>query len=68
MNTNTASTVGFFVIGLIVALIIFMPLAVIWSINTLFGMGIDYSFLNWLAILILGSFIRATPTVTTTRK
>lgn len=39
-------------IGLIllaVVLIIFGPLITIWSLNTLFGLGIAYSFWTWLA-------------------
>jgi hypothetical protein len=62
MNTATAATAGFLVIGLIVAAVIFMPLAVIWSVNTLFATSIAFTFWNWLAVVVLGSFIRATPT------
>ena len=29
------------------------PIAVIWSLNTLFALGISYSFETWLAALIL---------------
>ena len=49
MNTNTATMI----ILVIIALVIFMPLAVIWSLNTLFGMGIAYTFTNWVAMVIL---------------
>jgi len=34
-------------------LIWFLPLLFIWSINTLFGLGIGYTFKTWLASLLL---------------
>ena len=47
------------ILGLVILLIlilVFFPLAVIWALNTLFSLGLDYSLSNWAAILILGSF------------
>jgi len=38
---------------LIAALIVFMPLVAIWSLNTLFGLGIAYTFKTWCAAVIL---------------
>ena len=38
-----------------VILIIGIPFAIIWSLNTLFSLGIGYSFQTWLAAVILGS-------------
>lgn len=35
---------------LLILLIIFAPLVTIWSLNTLFGLGIAYSFWTWLAM------------------
>jgi|688.fasta_scaffold08091_33 hypothetical protein len=35
---------------LIIALLIFAPLVTIWSLNTLFNLGIDYTFWTWLAM------------------
>jgi 1-acyl-sn-glycerol-3-phosphate acyltransferase len=32
------------------------PLAAIWALNTLFAMGIAYSFWNWLAMVVLVAF------------
>jgi len=49
MKTSTA--IG--LILLIVALIILGPLATIWSLNTLFGLGIAYTFWTWLAAVWL---------------
>ena len=56
MNTNTA----IMIVGALIALVILAPLAVIWSLNTLFGLGIAYTFTNWLAMVILtGTFGKA---------
>lgn len=37
----------------IVVIGLLWPLAIIWAVNTLFGLGIAYTFINWLAVLIL---------------
>ena len=42
--------IGF--LALIIALF-FFPLCTIWSLNTLFGLKIAYTFWNWLAVVIL---------------
>jgi len=34
-------------------LAIFWPLVVIWALNTLFALGIAYTFWTWLAVLVL---------------
>jgi hypothetical protein len=44
--------VGVFVIVLI---LVFYPLLIIWSLNTLFGLGIAYTLKTWLASSILTS-------------
>ena len=48
---KTTATLTFVAIAF--ALIIFAPLAVIWALNTLFGLGIAYTFTNWVAMVIL---------------
>lgn len=43
---------AFGIIGLIVfliAIVIFAPFATLWSLNTLFNLGIAYTFNTWLA-------------------
>jgi hypothetical protein len=40
---------------LIILLIIFAPLAIIWALNTLFALGLAYTFWNWLAVVVLTS-------------
>lgn len=41
-----------------VALFVAIPLLPIWSINTLFNLGIAYSITNWLAVLALAFWIK----------
>lgn len=54
----------FFLILLVIALIAFGPLVLLWALNTLFSMGLAYSFLNWLAALVLiGLFGKTNVTV-----
>lgn len=38
------------------AWVFFWPFAVIWALNTLFAMGIAYTFWNWLAMIVLTAF------------
>lgn len=44
-------------IGLIILLIIFGPLATIWALNTVFSLNIAYTFWTWLGTLVLQSII-----------
>ncbi len=50
---------GILILVIAAAIIICVPLGVIWALNQLFGTVIDYSFLNWCAVLILASVIRS---------
>lgn len=43
--------------------IVFGPLALIWALNTLFGLTIEYGFFQWLAALILAGAVKANVTV-----
>jgi hypothetical protein len=40
-------------VAVIIVLVILWPLVVIWALNTLFAMGLAYTFINWLAVLVL---------------
>lgn len=42
-------------IVLAVLAIIFWPFAIIWAVNTLFGFTIAYTFINWLAVIVLSA-------------
>ena len=37
----------------IILIVIFWPWSIIWAVNTLFGLGIAYTFWTWLAVLVL---------------
>ena len=39
-------------------LIVIGPILIIWSLNTLFGMGIPFTIRTWLAVVILGSMFK----------
>lgn len=48
------------IIALVLALIIAGPILIIWALNTLFPvLAIDYTIWTWLAVVIIGAFIRA---------
>lgn len=57
-SEKTMAAVG--LLGLAAILIIFGPLATIWSWNQLFGdiKMIEYSFWNWLAVVAMGLFFK----------
>jgi uncharacterized membrane protein YjdF len=42
---------------IIVAMLAFGPLLLIWSLNTLFSLGIAYSLKTWFAALIIGGAV-----------
>ena len=42
-----------FLVTVLVLVVVGVPLAVIWAVNTLFALGIAYTFWTWLATLIL---------------
>lgn len=48
-----------FIILLLVALffIVVGPFIIIWAINTLFSLNIEYSWVNWLCVLILNAVL-----------
>jgi len=55
------------VIGLVMAIlvaVVLFPWAAIWALNTLFpALAIGYTFETWLAMLVIGMFIRSDVTV-----
>ena len=50
----------FIALAFIIVVVIVTPLAGIWALNTLFGLGILYTFKTWLAALVLGANISPT--------
>ena len=61
MKNNT--TIASFLIVFAICAIIFGPLALIWAMNTLFGLTIEYGFLQWLAALVLAGAVKSNVTV-----
>ena len=43
----------FAVVVVVVGILILAPFVTIWSLNTLFALGIDYTFWTWLAMVWL---------------
>ena len=54
MNSNVKMI---FVILVALFFIVFGPIVVIWSMNTLFNLDIDYNFNTWAAAAFLSSLI-----------
>jgi hypothetical protein len=46
-----------FLVLIIAVAVVTLPLVLIWSLNTLFGLGIAYTFRTWLAALFLGALV-----------
>lgn len=44
----------------LILLIVFVPFLVIWSLNTLFSLGIGYTIWTWIAVVILVFIINPT--------
>lgn len=59
-NEMTDILLAIGLIALVVGWIIFGPLCLIWSLNTLFHTGIPYTFTTWLATLVLWSVLFTT--------
>jgi hypothetical protein len=49
---------------LIVGLVVLGPILTLWALNTLFGLTLEYSLTNWVAVVIMHAFFS---TVITTR-
>jgi len=52
--SNLIFATGLFVIGVLITII--FPFMVIWSLNMLFNLSIDYTFWNWVAVCVLMVF------------
>jgi hypothetical protein len=56
---NKLATIVLMIVLLIV-LIAIGPIVVIWALNTLFPiLAIQFTFYTWLAVVVLGAFLRA---------
>ena len=60
MEKSTKFKIGIWAFALLlISIVLVGPVAVIWALNTLFQLGIDYTFWNWLAVIVLSVFIQA---------
>ena len=50
--------IQFLIILVAAVLIVIGPLAVLWALNTLFMLGIPYTFWTWLAVWILAGLFK----------
>ena len=50
------ATFGLTIVATVILWIFLWPLAAIWALNTLFALGIAYTFWNWLALVVLVAF------------
>lgn len=57
LNKKVDATTMTFLLMVIIGAVMFMPLAVIWALNTLFSLGIAYGFYEWLAVFVLTMFL-----------
>lgn len=55
-GTDTVKKVLIVIVGiaLLLAVVVFAPFITIWSLNTLFNLGIDYTIWTWAATVWLG--------------
>ena len=47
----------------VLAVVILSPLAVVWALNTLFGLTIAYTWQTWLAVLLLAGVVKTNVTI-----
>ena len=59
--SKLGTTAGTLFVGFTVLGIVFGPWVVIWAWNALFGSAVEipYTFQTWLAVIVLGGFLRA---------
>ena len=60
VDKNAALAGGIALIVLSIILVIVVPLITLWGWNQLFGdiKYLEYTFTNWLSVLIMGAFFR----------
>ena len=56
-------TITVFLIFFVVILVLTTPIALIWALNTLFGLGIAYTMKTWAAALILGGAVKSSTNI-----
>lgn len=57
MKDDYSFLICLFIVLALVVLIVIGPFAVIWSMNNLFDLRIDYTFVNWVSSFILTTVV-----------
>jgi hypothetical protein len=57
-----------FVVCLAVGVFILYPIAVIWALNTVFGLSIKYTVWSWFGVLILHIFFQGNAIISFNKK
>jgi hypothetical protein len=47
------------IVGLVLCLMLVSPFILIWAVNGLFGTSVEYTFLNWVYVMILLVFLKS---------
>jgi ABC-type antimicrobial peptide transport system permease subunit len=66
-NDNTQIVLGIGVILLAIGLLLITPFLLIWSVNGLFSLTIQYTWSNWLYALVIMLLVRGSATYTKTK-
>lgn len=53
MNSTQNGWQNLLLVVFFLFIIILMPIVMIWAFNTIFGLGIAYTFQTWLAMLLI---------------
>jgi hypothetical protein len=64
MNDNSQIVLGIGVILLAIGLILFTPFLLIWSVNGLFALAIQYTWSNWMYALVIMLLVRGSASYT----
>jgi uncharacterized RDD family membrane protein YckC len=65
---NKVVALGFGLLLLLIIIVVFGPIAVIMSLNTLFGLEIPITILTWASVVVLYCFLNAAVTTKVTIK
>jgi hypothetical protein len=63
-NDNSQIVLGIGVILLAIGLILFTPFLLIWSVNGLFALTIQYTWSNWMYALVIMLLVRGSASYT----
>lgn len=68
METNAKVFLGLLVLTALIAIIVVVPFAVIWALNTVFALSITYTWKTWLAVTVLNLIYNGGAIVTQHKK